>query len=101
MKTDKGLEKIGDLFNLNTKKSSPNDPVGREKRLPVYIWQDLALRVIKELNVPDFKRSSVFQVCKQKPRVYIEKCLNDTKELCRSGEKWKYFFKVVSGSGKK
>lgn len=90
MKIDKGLEKIGDLF-ANKK----------NKAMPAYAWQDLALRVIKELNVPDFKRSAVFKVCKIKPRTYIEKCLNDTKELCHSGEKWKYFFKVAGGSAKK
>ncbi|MBI2459279.1 MAG: hypothetical protein HYV53_01865 [Parcubacteria group bacterium] len=86
MQIDKGLEKIGDLF------------AGKKtKKMPVYAWQDLALRVIKELNIPNFKRSAVFKVCKQKPRVYIEKCLNDTKELCQTGEKWKYFFKVIGG----
>lgn len=89
MKIDTGLEKIGDL--LAGKKS---------KKLPKYAWQDLALRVIKELSIPDFKRSAVFKVCKQKPRAYIEKSLNDTKELCQSGEKWKYFFKLIAG-GKK
>ncbi len=89
MQIDKGLEKIGDLF-ANKK----------NKKMPAYAWQDLALRVIKELNIPDFKRSAVFKACKQKPRVIIEKCLNDTKELCQTGEKWKYFFKIVGGGGK-
>lgn len=83
------MEKLGDL--LAGKKS---------KKMPAYAWQDLALLVIKELSMPDFKRSAVFKVCKQKPRVYIEKCLNDTKELCQSGEKWKYFFKLVAGSNR-
>ena len=90
MQIDKGLQKIGDL--LYGKKS---------KKMPTYAWQDLALRVIKELNTPSFKRSAVFKVCKQKPRVYIEKCLNDTKELCQTGEKWKYFFKLIAGGRKK
>ena len=80
------LEKIGDL--LAGKKS---------KKMPTYVWQDLALRVIKELSIPSFKKSAVFKVCKLKHRVYIEKCLNDTKELCQTGEKWKYFFKAVNG----
>lgn len=88
MPTDKGLEKIGDLFQNTSKKTAP-----------AYAWQDLALRVIKELNIPDFKRSAVFKVCKQKSKTFIEACLNDTKELCKTGEQWKYFFKVVSGSG--
>lgn len=62
---------------------------------PAYPWQELALRIIGELNIPPNKRNSVFLVCKKQPKVYIEKCLNDTKELCQTGEKWKYFFKVV------
>ena len=89
MQIDKGPEKIGDLF-----------AVKKNLKMPAYAWQDLALRVIKELNIPSFKRSAVFKVCKQKPRTFIEKCLNDTKELCQTGEKWKYFFKVIAG-GKK
>ncbi|MDD4901289.1 MAG: hypothetical protein PHS62_04275 [Patescibacteria group bacterium] len=88
MPEDKGLEKIGDLLDLK-----PN-------KLPAYAWQDLALRVIQDLNIPGFKRSAVFKVCKEKSRTYIEKCLNDTKELCRSGEKWRYFFKLVDLNGK-
>ena len=95
MKIDKGLEKLGDLFNLE-----PKNQRSRPKA-PAYVWQDLALHVIKELNIPSFKRSAVFKVCKEKPRIYIEKCLNDTKELCQTGERWKYFFKVVAGTPKK
>ncbi len=90
MQIDKGLEKIGDLFASK-----------KNKKMPAYAWQDLALRLIKELNIPDFKRSAVFKVCKQKPRIYIEKCLNDTKELCQTGQPWKYFFKIVGGKGGK
>jgi hypothetical protein len=89
MQIDKGLEKIGDLFIVK-----------KSKKMPAYAWQDLALRVIKELNIPGFKRSAVFKVCKLRPRVYVEKCLNDTKELCKTGEKWKYFFKVAAGGAK-
>ncbi len=94
MQTDKGMEKLGDLF-IQESKNPRSRPLA-----PAYVWQDLALHVIKELNIPDFKRSAVFKLCKQKPRVYIEKCLNDTKELCQTGEKWKYFFKVASGGYK-
>lgn len=90
MQIDQGLEKIGNL--LAGKKS---------KKMPAYAWQELALRVIKELNIPAFKRSAVFKVCQQKPRIYIETCLNDTKELCQSGEKWKYFFKLMAGGKNK
>lgn len=90
MRDNNGMEKIGDLFG-NKKQT---------KKPPAYAWQDLALIVIKELNIPWFKRSAVFKVCKENPRVYVEKCLNDTKELCAEGEKWKYFFKVAARSGK-
>jgi len=62
---------------------------------PAYPWQDLALRVIKELTIPDFKRSSVFKACKDLPINIIEMALNDTKELCKSGARWKYFFKII------
>ena len=63
---------------------------------PAYLWQDLALKIIEELNVPPFKRNSVFKACKDHSRIFIEKCLNDTKELVQEGEKWRYFFKLVS-----
>ena len=66
------------------------------KQPPAYEWQDLALRVIGELSIPNFKRGSVFKVCKQFPKARIEQALNDTKELCQTGAKWKYFFKVLS-----
>jgi hypothetical protein len=65
-------------------------------KAPAYPWQDLALRIIAELNVPSSKRNSVFKVCKTKPAHIILKAFNDTKELCKSGEKWKYFFKIVN-----
>ncbi|MFA6306395.1 MAG: hypothetical protein WCV70_01075 [Patescibacteria group bacterium] len=94
MQTNKGMEKLGDLFMEGSKNQR------LRPKAPAYAWQDLALEVIKELNIPDFKRSAVFRVCKLKPRVYIEKCLNDTKELCHTGEKWKYFFKVAAGGAK-
>lgn len=84
---DKGFEDLASIFASKTK----------AQKAPAYPWQDLALRIIKELNVPNFKRSSVFKACKENPKPFIEQCLNDTKELCQSGEKWKYFFKVVAG----
>jgi hypothetical protein len=67
---------------------------------PAYEWQDLALRVIKEIGAPAFKRSAVFKICKEKPKAVVEGALNDTKELCRDGHKWMYFFKVVENWGK-
>ncbi|MEI7498627.1 MAG: hypothetical protein WCK11_05115 [Candidatus Falkowbacteria bacterium] len=62
---------------------------------PAHEWQDLALRIIAELGVPPFKRSAVFKVCKQFSKIEIERCLNDTKELCQTGQCWRYFFKVI------
>ena len=65
------------------------------KKAPAYQWQDLALRIINELNIPNNKRSSVFRVCKQQSKQIVERAMNDTKELCKSGEKWRYFFKLI------
>ena len=65
------------------------------KKAPAYQWQDLALRVIIELNIPNNKRSSVFRVCKQNTKQIVERAMNDTKELCKTGEKWRYFFKLI------
>lgn len=62
---------------------------------PAYPWQELALRVIKELGIPDFKRNSVFKICKEKAAHEIEIALNDTKELAKDGSRWKYFFKII------
>ena len=67
---------------------------------PAYSWQELALQIIKELSIPNFKRSSVFKVCKNYSEKQVKQALNDTKELCPSGPKWKYFFKVISNQAK-
>jgi len=95
MLINKGPEKLSELFKQRAEKAASQSEKSR-RPAPAYAWQDLALRVIKELNIPNFKRSAVFKVCKEKPRSFIEKCLNDTKELCRDGEPWKYFFKLVN-----
>ena len=86
IKKDDGFQKIGDLFS----KTKPVKP-------PAHPWQELALRVITELSIPNEKRGSVFMVCKKYPKPFIEMCLNDTKELCKTGETWKYFFKIIGG----
>jgi hypothetical protein len=85
------LENIKDIFNSRMAQKKP----------PAHDWQDLALRVIKELSIPDFKRGSVFKICKEISKREIEQSLNDTKELCKSGLKWKYFFKVISSKQSK
>jgi len=62
---------------------------------PAYPWQELALQIIKELNIPNFKRSSVFKICKEQPENRVKAALTDTKELCKEGQAWQYFFKVI------
>jgi hypothetical protein len=66
------------------------------KKAPAYKWQDLALQIINELSVPSNKKSSVFKACRDNPESRIKTALNDTKELCKGGTKWQYFFKVLS-----
>lgn len=63
---------------------------------PAYVWQEMALKIINELAVPPFKRSAVFKVCRDLDRNIIEKCFDDTKELAKEGETWRYFFKLTS-----
>ena len=72
----------------------------KQVKPPAYQWQELALQVIKELSIPNFKRSSVFRICKIYNGKQVRQALIDTKELCPSGPKWKYFFKVISNQGK-
>lgn len=79
---------VASLFD-RVKKTSPKKP-------PTHEWQELALSVIEKLNIPNFKKSSVFKICKNNPKIFIERCLSDTLELCDKGEKWKYFFKVIA-----
>ena len=82
------FQKISALLNRSTIKP------------PAYEWQDLALQIVKELNIPPFKKSAVFKVCRDLPKQYILHCLNDTKELVQTGEKWRYFFKLTDNYGK-
>ena len=90
MQEDKGPQGIKDIL---AKKKPMKEPAIKP---PAYPWQDLALIIIKELNVPNFKRGAVFKVCKENPEHFIKGCLSDTKDLCKTGERWKYFFKLVS-----
>lgn len=92
MKENKGPQKISDLFGKIRKIE--------QKKPPAYQWQDFALRIISDLGVPNFKRNSVFKICKDNNKEKIERALNDTKELCQTGEKWKYFFKVIADADK-
>jgi len=79
------FEKISHIFQNKKKIIKP----------PAYQWQDLALRIIEDLKVPPFKKNSVFKICKENGHEFVEKCLDDTKELAQ-GENWKYFFKLVA-----
>lgn len=64
-------------------------------KAPAYPWQDLALRIIKELAIPGFKRAAIFKVCRDLPTQKVMTAFNDTKELCKTGATWKYFFKII------
>lgn len=86
MKDDK-LQPLSEIFAQKSKQTVIKPPT--------FEWQDLALKLIQELNVPNFKRNSVFKICKENNKEKVMRALNDTKELCKTGERWKYFFKVV------
>ncbi len=85
------LESLGALFQR---------PPVKKTKAPAHEWQDFALQIIKDLRIPGFKRNSVFKICKDFPKPLVERALNDTKELCKDGEAWKYFFKVISATNK-
>jgi len=92
MKKDEGFQSLGDIF-VKKKKDG--------KKPPAYQWQELALKIILELSVPPLKKSSIFKVCRDYPKEYVERCLTDTKELCKGGDGCLYFLKVISDGGKK
>ncbi|MCX6785604.1 MAG: hypothetical protein NTZ18_01990 [Candidatus Komeilibacteria bacterium] len=81
-----GFKNIKEIFN-NRRQAGPKPPV--------YPWQDMALRIIKQLAIPPYKKSAIFKVCRDLPQSYILGCFSDTQELCKSGEKWRYFFKLI------
>ncbi|MBT6691530.1 hypothetical protein HOB10_04325 [Candidatus Parcubacteria bacterium] len=83
------MQQIADIFQ---DKKQDKKPV---KQAPAYQWQDFALKIIKDLAVPGFKRNSVFKICKDLDKNFVEKCLDDTKELAEGREQWKYFFKLI------
>jgi len=86
MSLSQDFEKLGDSLKKETKAN----------KRTAYDWQALALVIINELKIPPFKRSSVFKVVKENEKNFILNCFNDTKELCKTGEKWKYFFKLIT-----
>ena len=97
-KKNKGFQSLGDILNIFPEEDISTSSTLRKKKKKgtAYAWQDFALHVIKELNIPNFKRGAVFKVCKENSKEAVERAMNDTKELCQTGEKWKYFFKVIT-----
>ncbi len=87
MKIDDGFQNLSSIFasRVQAKKIKP----------PAHEWQDLALTIIKELSVPNFKRNSIFKVCKENDKIAVERALNDTRELCKTGQRWSYFLKII------
>jgi hypothetical protein len=83
MSEDK-FQSLADIFKAKQK-----------TKAPAYPWQDMALQIIKDLNIPEFKRGAVFKVCRDLPAHKVRLALNDTKELCKTGAAWKYFFKII------
>lgn len=92
MKLNTGPQSLGELFDQKKDIQKPKPPA--------YQWQDLALQVIDKLRVPGFKRNSVFKVCKEYPREFVEQAVATTLELCTDGAPWKYFFKVIDSKNK-
>lgn len=88
MKMQDNLTSLGDIMANKA----------RGKKPPAYQWQELALRIISELGIPNFKRNSVFKVCRDYPKEKVLRALNDTKELVQSGERWRYFFKIIEAA---
>lgn len=84
-KKDEGFVGFGDIV---VKKPA--------NKAPAHEFQDMALRIITELKIPNFKRGSVFKICKDNPKTLVMNAFNDTKELCDTGDQWKYFFKVIA-----
>lgn len=84
-KKNEEFQSFSEIFKNKKKQTKP----------PAYPWQELALNIIKELSVPGFKKSSVFKICKELPENQVRAAFNDTKELCKTGNCWKYFFKVI------
>ncbi len=80
------MDNIKDIFQ----KRAP------QKKPPAYQWQDLALKIIEELAIPDFKKSSIFKICRDNSQAKIMQALTDTRELCKTGQKWQYFLKVIT-----
>ena len=78
MQTNNNIQKIGDILKI--KKTA------KIKKPPAYEWQDLALKIIKELNIPKFKRSSIFQICKKKSK-YASLIDNLPEEVSRPHER--------------
>lgn len=74
MATNKEFEKIGNLFNKKT-----------AAKPPAYQWQDLALRVIKELSIPDVKKAPCLKLAKKSRKISLKAALTTRKNFARQG----------------
>lgn len=88
MKKNNGFTTMSDVIKNRGAVKTPKPPA--------YKWQDKALQIIADLDIPPNKKSSVFKACRDKNQIFIERCLTDTKELCKKGEQWRYFFKLLN-----
>ena len=80
--------KLQDVLNILNKKEHKICIVSNKKKIPLGIFtdEDIRRKLIK-------KNSMNSPVKGNYNKNFIEKCLDDTKELCERGDKWKYFFK--------
>lgn len=90
------FQQLGDIFKVRQEAKTKKPLI----KPPAHEWQDLALQIIKELHIPNFKRNSVFKICKDNSKQRVLMALNDTKELCHNEQSWKYFFKIINNQGK-
>lgn len=67
----------------------------QQKETKITQWQDLALRIIKELHVDKKDKGIIFKICKQYPYPFVEHCFNETKELATGDKASHYFVKLV------
>jgi hypothetical protein len=84
---ESGWQKIDKIFSSK-----------KNIRPAAYDWQDFALKIIDELKVPSYKKSVIFQICRDYPKNILDHALIDTHELCKTGAKWRYFLKILSNT---
>jgi hypothetical protein len=65
------------------------------KKKAVYPWQELAVKICKELKVPPKEQGNIFRVCKIFPLPFVEHAFNETRELAAGDLRSHYFIKVL------